>query len=287
MNATGLRTMWEQLEVDKPHIAYALLGGFTSVFMLFSLFIKEKLYIGEATVASIFGLIIGPHAANIFVPGTWGNVDRITLEVSRIVLIIQVFAVGVELPSKYMWKHWRSVAIMLLPVMTMGWILTGALIYAVFPRLSFIESLVIGACVTATDPVLASSVVGKSKFAQRIPGHIRNLLSAESGCNDGMAFPFLYLALDIYLERHPREVVKHWFTLTILYEVLFGCVLGSVLGILGRKSVKFAERQGLMDRESFLAFYIAQAFLACGVAVLIGADDLLASFCAGAAFAWE
>jgi len=37
------------MQINKPHLAYTILGGFTSIFMLVSLFIKEKLYIGEAS----------------------------------------------------------------------------------------------------------------------------------------------------------------------------------------------------------------------------------------------
>jgi len=80
-------------------LAYTLIGGFTAVFMLVSLFVKEKLYIGEATVATIFGVIFGPYCAGILDPNSWGNVDRITLEFSRIVLVVQCFAIGVELPK--------------------------------------------------------------------------------------------------------------------------------------------------------------------------------------------
>jgi hypothetical protein len=39
----------DALQINKPHLAYTILGGFTSIFMLCSLFIKEKLYIGEAS----------------------------------------------------------------------------------------------------------------------------------------------------------------------------------------------------------------------------------------------
>ena len=69
------------------------------MFMLVSLFVKEKLYIGEATVATICGIIFGPYGAGLFDPTTWGNADQITLECSRIVLVVQCFAVGVELPK--------------------------------------------------------------------------------------------------------------------------------------------------------------------------------------------
>ena len=87
------------LQINRPHLAYAIIGGFTSLFMLVSLFVKEKLYIGEATVATICGIIFGPYGAGLFDPSTWGNVDQITLECSRIVLVVQCFAVGVELPK--------------------------------------------------------------------------------------------------------------------------------------------------------------------------------------------
>ncbi|KAI7300211.1 Na+/H+ antiporter, partial [Hortaea werneckii] len=151
---------WEHLDINKPHLVYVILGGFTSLFMLCSSVIKERLYIGEATVATLCGIIFGPHAANLIDPQTWGNTDQITLEFSRIVLVVQCFAVGVELPKAYMERHWRSVVFLLIPVMTFGWLMTSLFIWAMFnPSLNWLDSLVVSACVTATDPVLASSVV--------------------------------------------------------------------------------------------------------------------------------
>lgn len=280
--------VWEQLWVDKPHVAYALIGGFVSVFSLISLFVKEKLYIGEATVATIFGLIVGPHCLNWFAPTTWGNTDFITIEVSRIVLVVQIFAVAVELPKKYMLRHWLSVVILLLPVMTFGWLLSSVFIWKLVPTLSWIEGLAIAACVTATDPVLASAVVGKGKFARRVPGHLRNLLSAESGCNDGMAFPFAYLAINIINHAgHPGTIAKDFIAVTILYECVFGCVLGAIIGYSGRHLIKFAEKHNLIDRESFLVFYFVLALFCTGVGTIIGTDDLLVSFAAGTAFSWD
>ncbi|KAH0844395.1 sodium/hydrogen antiporter [Fonsecaea monophora] len=276
---------WHQLAIDKPHLVYIILGGFTSIFMLCSLFIKEKLYIGEATVATICGVIFGPHAANLINPLTWGNTDQITLEFSRIVLVVQCFAVGVELPKAYMERHWKSVVFLLVPVMTFGWLITSLFIWWMIVPLSWLESLVVAACVTATDPVLASSVVGKGKFAKRVPKHLRDVLSAESGCNDGMAFPFIYLSL--YLVRYhlrAREVIFHWTCFTILYECIFGAFYGVMVGYIGRHAIKFAERKGLIDRESFLVFYFVLALFCAGSGSLLGMDDLLIGFAAGVGF---
>ena len=276
---------WEHLSIDKPHLAYIIIGGFTSLFMLCSLFVKERLYIGEATVATICGVIFGPHAADLFSPQSWGNSDKIALECSRIVLVVQCFAVGVELPKAYMERHWRSVTFLLVPVMTFGWLITSLIIWWMIVPITWLEALAIAACVTATDPVLASSVVGKGKFAKRIPKHLRDVLSAESGCNDGMAFPFIYLSL--YLIRYKleaNEVAFHWFCYTILYECIFGAVYGFAIGYIGRHAIKYAERHKLIDRESFLVFYFTLALFCAGSGSMLGMDDLLIGFSAGVGF---
>ncbi|KAL4916620.1 alkali metal cation/H+ antiporter Nha1 C terminus-domain-containing protein [Aspergillus aurantiobrunneus] len=276
---------WDHLDIDKPHLAYMILGGFTGLFMLCSLFVKEKLYIGEATVATICGIIFGPHAANLFNPISWGNVDKITLECSRIVLVVQCFAVGVELPKAYMERHWKSVTLLLLPVMTWGWLITSLFIWWLIEPLTWLEALVCAACVTATDPVLASSVVGKGKFAKRVPRHLRDLLSAESGCNDGMAFPFIYLSYYILHYRPDANAVAlHWICITILYECVFGAIFGFTIGYAARHSIRFAERKQLIDRESFLVFYFVLALFCAGSGSLLGLDDLLIGFAAGVGF---
>ena len=66
---------------------------------------------------------VGPYGANIFNPRDWGGGDidttnTITLEFTRVVLAIGVFAIGVELPKAYMAKHWKSLFFLLVPVMT-------------------------------------------------------------------------------------------------------------------------------------------------------------------------
>ncbi|KAH7139068.1 Sodium/hydrogen exchanger family-domain-containing protein [Dendryphion nanum] len=277
---------WDHLSITKAHLVYIILGGFTSLFMLCSSIIKERLYIGEATVATICGIIFGPHAADLINPLSWGNTDLITLEFSRVVLVVQCFAVGVELPRAYMEKHWKSVTLLLIPVMTFGWLVTSLFIWGLFKsHLNWLDSLCIAACVTATDPVLASSVVGKGKFAKRVPKHLRDLLSAESGCNDGMAFPFVYLA--VYLIRYRPDASKvafHWFCYTILYECIFGAVFGVLIGYFARRAIRYAHEKDLIDRESFLVFYFVLALFCAGSGSLLGMDDLLVGFACGVGF---
>lgn len=187
-----------------------------------------------------------------------------------------------------MLRHWLSVFLLLLPVMTFGWLIASVFIWKLIPSLKWVEALVMAACVTATDPVLASAVVGKGKFARRVPGHLRNLLSAESGCNDGMAFPFAYLGLLCIKHAGETNVIAFRFiVITCLYECVFGTVLGAIIGYCGRHLIKYAEKKNLIDRESFLVFYFVLALFCGGVGSIIGTDDLLVAFSAGAAFSWD
>ena len=174
---------------------------------------------------------------------------------------------------------------LLIPVMTFGWLITSLFIWWMIPPLNWLQSLCCAACVTATDPVLASSVVGKGKFAKRVPKHLRDLLSAESGCNDGMAFPFIYLALYLIDYRpNASEVAFNWICITILYECVFGGIYGFLIGYIGRHGIKYAERHDLVDRESFLVFYFVLALFCAGSGSILGVDDLLVGFAAGVGF---
>ncbi|OIW22292.1 hypothetical protein CONLIGDRAFT_699730 [Coniochaeta ligniaria NRRL 30616] len=89
-------------------------------------------------------------------------------------------------------RHWKSVVFLLVPVMTFGWLVTSLFVWWMVTPLSWLESLVVAACVTATDPVLASSVVGKGKLASPSPLNVP-------------AVPSLIICV-ITLNRHARGV---------------------------------------------------------------------------------
>ncbi len=122
---------------------------------------------------------------------------------------------------------------------------------------------------------------------KHVPAHVRHMLMCESGCNDGAAFPFLYLALYLTQNRdNTGHAIAQWFYETWAYEIILGTLLGALIGYLARKFMRFSERRKLIDRESFVAQYISLAIASMGVNVLLGSDDLLAAFACGTAFAW-
>lgn len=224
------------------------------------------------------------------------NLDAVTLSFSRLVLGVQLVLAGVQLPNRYLQKEWKPLSLLLGPVMVAMWLASSLLIWGMVPHLSFLHALAIGACVTPTDPVLSNSIV-KGKFADKnIPKDLQRIIVAESGANNGLGYPFLYLSL--YLIKYTgdrglgregaaRSAISLWFGETLGYTVLLGAIYGASVGWIAKELLHWAKEKKFVDRESFLVFAVTLALFIVGTCGMIGSDDVLACFIAGNAFTWD
>ncbi|KAI7886866.1 Sodium/hydrogen exchanger family-domain-containing protein [Mucor mucedo] len=274
-------------EISTFTVAIAIISGFILFFGYISMFLKERLFLSEALVAVIVGIIAGPLVTNGFNPYSWDHHDEITKQLTRCIIAIQVMAVGIDLPKHYLKKEWKTMLMLLMPVMIFMWLISGLFIWGLVPPINYLEALVISACICPTDPILANSVV-KGRFAEKhVPAHIRNALSAESGANDGMGFPFLFLAIFLIAEDDIGTAIGKWIYITCLFQIVLSCIIGVVVGYVARKVLQWSERHHLIDKPSFLAFAIALALFLMSMTGFSGSDDLLACFVAGNAFSWD
>lgn len=249
----------------------------------------------------IWGLIFSPHGANFIRPidyarGSEIDLDSITLYFTRLVLGVQLVLAGIQLPSKYLKTEWKTLALLLGPGMCAMWIITSLLVWALVPHFTFLHALAVGACVTPTDPVLSNSIV-KGKFADKnIPKELQKIIIGESGANDGLGYPFLFLAL--YLIKYTRDgglgttggarrAMGYWFGITWGYEIVMSVLYGGLVGYIFRKALRWAEERRYVDRESFLVFAITIALFLVGTVGMLGSDDVLACFIAGNTFTWD
>ncbi|KAK3304557.1 Sodium/hydrogen exchanger family-domain-containing protein [Chaetomium strumarium] len=180
--------------------------------------------------------------------------------------------------------------------MALMWITTSLLVWALVPGLTILHALAIGSCVTPTDPVL-SAVIVKGKFADHnVPKELQQIITAESGANDGLGYPFLFFAL--YLIKYigdggvaeqggARVAMGLWFGETWGYTILLSIVYGAVVGWIAKELLHWAEERKFVDRESFLVFAISLALFIVGTCGMIGSDDVLACFIAGNVFTWD
>lgn len=276
--------MWSQLEPTGPHLSYLVLTSFLLTYALFSLLIRNRLHLSEPPLATIFGIIVGPRGLAWLRPYEWGFQDPVIQEFTRIVVGVQCFAVGLELPNGYLKKKWKALLVLLGPVMTFGWLIGALFIILIFDT-DLASALTISACLTPTDPVLAASVLSNSQFSTRVPKRIRDLLSAESGVNDGISFPFLFLGLNILTKASRGEIFKEWFLITVLYQCTVGIILGIILGRVFNWLYHISYKHEMIGRASYLAFYLLLAIFSIGLASTLGVDDFLVAFCAGRGFA--
>ncbi|KAF2016426.1 hypothetical protein BU24DRAFT_346488 [Aaosphaeria arxii CBS 175.79] len=289
------------LAVVNFNIVCATLGGFITVFGLVSYLFKEKFYLSEPLISLVAGVIFSPHATNLIRPleyalGDVETLDTITLYFTRLVLGVQLVLAGVQLPSKYLKTEWKSLALLLGPGMTIMWLSTSLLVFAFVPHIQFLQALAVGACVTPTDPVLSNSIV-KGKFADKnIPKELQKIIIAESGANDGLGYPFLFLPLYLILhvgygglgqDHSTSRAIGDWFGETWGYVIILSVVYGATVGWIAKEILHWAKDRNYIDRESFLVFAIALALFIVGTVGLVGSDDVLACFIAGNTFTWD
>lgn len=279
------------------NIVCAVAGGFITLFALVSYLLKERFYLSEALISLLAGVTFSPHAANFIRPLEYAHstedLEYVTLYFTRLVLGVQLVIAGIQLPHRYLFNEWKSLALLLGPGMTIMWMSASLLIWGMVPNLSFLHALAVAACVTPTDPVLSNSIV-KGKFADKnIPKELQRVIIAESGANDGLGYPFLFLAL--YIIKHGMNggeggagrAMEQWFVETWVYTIILSIVYGIVVGWVAKELLHRAEERKFVDRESFLVFALTIALFITGTCGMIGSDDVLACFIAGNVFTWD
>jgi len=94
--------------------------------------------------------------------------------------------------------------------------------------LSWAAALLIAAALAPTDPVLAADVQlkppGKEEGAETRFG-----LTSEAGLNDGLAFPFVMLAITM-VETSLTSAWQHWLLVDLLWKVGSGALVGYFAG---------------------------------------------------------
>ncbi|KAF7538636.1 hypothetical protein G7054_g2780 [Neopestalotiopsis clavispora] len=274
------------LEPDGPHLVYLSLSFFLIIYALFSELIRNRLHLSEPPLATLTGIALGPLAADVSGAYRWAFQDNITQELARIVTCVQVFAVGLDLPSAYVKRHWRGLLVLLVPNMIFGWLVCTVIIKLII-GISWSHAFIIAATLTPTDPVLSASVLGETRFSMRVPKRLRYILAAESGCNDGTAYPFLYAAIFAVNMSSKAEWAKHFFVETILWQCTLGIVVGAVIGLVANRLLRFSEKRGYTQEATLFVFYFLLAIFATGVGSTLGLDDFLVAFTAGTAFCWD
>lgn len=268
--------------MNELNILITAIGAIVLFLGLVSDYFRRNWWTSDPLTALLLGILLGPIALGLVNPSGWGLPKEHLLEQSaRFTLAIGLMGVALRVPKNYFFRNWQPLAILLGLVMPIMWVVSGLLVYWIL-KIPFWEAMLVGAAITPTDPIVSTSIVTGVVAEDNLPKRIRHIISAESGANDGLAYPFVLLPI-LMLERSPTEALSDWFIHVVLWEVGGAVLFGALLGYVAGRLLKLAERKKTIERSSFLAYSISLSLTVLGAAKLIGTDGILAVFVAGLA----
>ena len=145
---------------------------------------------------------------------------------------------------------------MLVPLMTLSFIIVSAGVYLIF-GFTIINSLILGACLTPTDPVLVSTVIDGPFAYKYVPQRIRDLLAAESASCDALGFIFLFLPFYVMRITPAGNAIGFFALKILLYHMILAALIGFGMGYGCSKILQYSTKQGWLERESVLGLVLA------------------------------
>lgn len=182
----------------------------------------QRLAITSSLVYLLIGLGVGPAGLG------WLRLDlvehaRWVEHVTELAVVASLFFGGLKLRLRLTHPSWRSgyrLAVLTMLLSIAGVAGAAHLLLGIAPA----PSLLLAAILAPTDPVLAGMVTVDAP-SDRDP--MRYALSGEAGLNDGMAFPFVTLAL-LFENGHALHLAN-W-ALGYLWAIPAGFAFGFLLG---------------------------------------------------------
>ncbi len=253
----------------------ALAGGLFLLMALSSAFLR-RLPVSTSAIYLAFGLAIGPFGFGLLridIRDSHAWLEPLT----EVAVVISLFVGGLKLRLPFRDGAWKAAYRLAGPVMLVC--IAGVALFAhLVLGLDLALALLVGAILAPTDPVLAGAVsVNDAADHDRL----RYGLSGEAGLNDGMAFPFVVLALLWAAHDGPGDWLLPWAAHRVVWAVAAGLGMGYLIGhAVGRVAIKLRT----MHRDTaavgdFLA--LAVIALAYAVSQALGAWGFLAVFAAG------
>ncbi|MEM8826431.1 MAG: sodium:proton antiporter, partial [Pseudomonadota bacterium] len=187
-----------------------------------------RLVSGREPAASAL-LIIGGLLAFGFLPGMPEAFDPVARPklwelTSEFAVIVALFGTGLridKLADAGIWRPAVGLLVVGMPLTMAAVICMGSL-----AGLGIGAALLLAAVLAPTDPVLAADVqVGPPLEGGEHP--VRFALTSEAGLNDGLAFPFVYLAIFVAAGTFD---IGEWAGFYVGYKIVVGTLAGAAAG---------------------------------------------------------
>lgn len=197
--------------------------------------------------------------------------------ICEIVMLLALMGAGLRIDRKFAWRAWNTPWRLLLIAMPITMVLVFAGAHWGL-GLAAPAALLLAAALAPTDPVLAGDIQ-TGPPGEGEDGETRFGLTAEAGLNDGLAFPFVLLALALHAGTGNWG---HWLGIEFAGEILIGIAIGMMLGWLMGRAMFHLPHLNLSDTGDGLVA-IGATFLSYAATALLHGNGFVAVFVAGLA----
>ncbi|MGX5716073.1 cation:proton antiporter [Arthrobacter sp. MAHUQ-56] len=209
--------------------------------------------------------------------------SNFVMHLAEICVIVSLMGAGLALDRPVGRKRW-STTWRLLGIAMPLCILALTLLGMWFLGLGIGAALLVASSLAPTDPVLASEVqVGEPADhddSTDKEDEVRFGLTSEAGLNDGLAFPFVYLAIAISVAGGSSSGwFAGWLGMDVVWRLAFGLLVGFLTGKLLAMLFFSARRDSLRlsnHSEGFVA--LSATFLAYGLTEMVEGYGFIAVF---------
>ncbi len=229
-------------------------------------------------------ILVGFGLFSAGIPLNWPDPnwpDDWVMKISEAIVIISLMGAGLKINRSFNWKNWQG-ALQLIGITMPLFMLAILWLGMEFLHFSLPAAILLAAVLAPTDPVLAEEVqlTGPRKDNEE-DTELQFTLTAEAGINDGLAFPFTYMAILVAQAGSWEQfAMGEWVLYKVFTKIILGILYGFIIGrIVGYLLEKLPNVANIRTRDGFLA--LSTTFFVYGLSELLYGYGFLAVFVAG------
>lgn len=231
----------------------------------------KRIWLTAPLLAVAIGVVVGPEVTGLIELEWLGEPRKVLKDLAELTLAVALTATALQISRNDLRENLgRAGALLLLGMVGMFAVTSlGAWLLLDLP---FWGAVLVGAILTPTDPVVASTLVTGSLAERCLPRWLRRSLQIESGANDGLAIAFVLLPLIVVAESAGSWLGE------AAQELGIGLAVGAITGPLAAWGLRASRRWGGFGDEYVLAVGVGLALLNVAGAELLGGSGILAAF---------
>jgi NhaP-type Na+/H+ or K+/H+ antiporter len=237
----------------------------------------ERSVVTGPIIFLMVGLICGPFGLGILDLDVENIEFRVLADIT-LALILFIDAANANL--KVLRRNWEIPGRMLLIGMPLVILLGVVIGRYIFPGMSLFELCILATILAATDAALGKGVITN----EDVPSRVREALNAESGLNDGLAVPVLFVFIALATNAGVGQDNNSLALGLLAKELGIGLAVGVGLTLIGSRLAQWCSRHGWLSDVWTQVFVVGLALACFATAQSLHGSGYIAAFVGGLLF---